>query len=222
VLLANSQYIQKRIKRIYARSVVRIKLGVTDSEVIKSKRENFYLTVGPLTVFKGMDFLVKAIAHLPKEKRHPLIVVANAGRDKTYIQNLAKKLNVELKIVSNIYKGIDDKKLIDLYKKAKLFLFAPFNEPFGLVVLEAMSYGLPVVGVNEGGLKEMIENNKNGWLVNRDPKAFSKTIVKALGLIDNNFRIATRNTTKKWQWNKSALEMEKLLEKISRTNEKQN
>jgi glycosyltransferase involved in cell wall biosynthesis len=143
-----------------------------------------------------------------------LIIVANGGRDEKYIKNLASRLKVNLKIVKGIKSGLDNKKLVGLYNKAKLFLFAPYNEPFGLVVLEAMSCGLPVVGVNEGGLRETIIDGKNGWLCSRNAKKFAETINMALDSVNKKFRIKTAESVKSWSWENSAKQMEKFFKKV--------
>lgn len=218
LVVANSKYIQKRLREIHKRKIYKIKLGVESKYSRRKKgksfgREDFFLSVGPLAIFKGMDFLIKAISYLPKNERLPLVIVSNGGRDEKHIKRLAKDLKVRLKIKRGIWEGIDDPRLIGLYNRAKLFLYASYNEPFGLVILEAMSCGLPVVGVNEGGLKETIIEGKNGWLSERDVKKFSLRIRKGLKEVNKGLRKKTRDSTKTWDWNKSALMLEKILYK---------
>lgn len=215
-IVANSKYIQERLTQIHQRKIYRIKLGVEGKRFKKKcfKRDNFFLSVGPLAIFKGMAFLIKAISFLPKNERLPLVVVANGGRDEKYIKKLANNLGVDLRIKP----WLSDQKLIELYNRAKIFLYTPYYEPFGLVVLEAMACGLPVVGVNEGGLKESIIEGKNGWLSERDPRRFSLKISEALKKVNPEFRKNTRNSTKDWDWNKSALMLEKIILKISKKN----
>lgn len=211
-VLANSKYSQNYLKKIYHRDIEYLNLGV-DSNKFKwkhSKREKFFLSVGALAKFKGMDFLIRAIAKLPKDKQWPLYIVANGGRDENYIIKLARDLGVKLVIKRNV----DDGELVELYNKALLFLFAPYYEPFGLVVLEAMACGLPVVGIDEGGLKETIIPNKNGWLSERNVTAFSKTIIKAINTVNNNFRKQTVYTTNHWTWEKTSTQIEKIITRL--------
>ena len=81
---------------------------------------------------------------------------------------------------------IDDEELVLFYNKANILVYAPYLEPFGLVPLEAMSCGTPIVGVNEGGIMETVLNGKTGILVERNVKIFAKTIET---LLKNDERI---------------------------------
>ncbi len=65
------------------------------------------------------------------------------------------------------------KNLVLLYNKANLVVYTPYQEPFGLVPLESMSCGTPVVGVNDGGVMETVTNGKTGILTERDTKIFA-------------------------------------------------
>lgn len=213
IVVTNSKYTQNRLAKIHKRKIYRLKLGVEikNNKIKDLPREKFFLTVGSLSIFKGIVFLIRSLALLPLKDRYPLVIVANSGPDEKYIKNLAKKVNVKLEIKKGIWKGLADKRLIELYNKARLFLYAPYYEPFGLVVLEAMVCGLPVVGVKEGGLKETIIEAKNGWLAPRDPKKFAFKISQALAMVDKKFRRQTYNLVKKWNWEQTGIMLEQLL-----------
>jgi glycosyltransferase involved in cell wall biosynthesis len=212
VVVANSRYSQKRLTEVYHRKITKIPLGVDSKKFVFKNlpRENFFLSVGALARFKGMDFLVRAIGLLPREYRYPLAVAANGGRDEQYIKNLAKALKVKLVIK----RQADDKELVRLYNKARLFLYAPYYEPFGLVALEAMACGLPVIGVKEGGLPEIVTVAKNGWLTTRDINKFSSVIMQGLREADNKFRQKTVDSIKKWNWENSVEQLEKILSDV--------
>ena len=77
--------------------------------------------------------------------------------------NYAKKLGVEDNIIFTGY--FPDKKLPRLYQAADIFAFSTFYENLPFAVLEALSTGLPVVTTNVGGIPEMINNGKDGFLV---------------------------------------------------------
>ncbi|MDX6498801.1 MAG: glycogen synthase [Blastocatellia bacterium] len=72
----------------------------------------------------------------------------------------------------------DQSELIAWYKRAALFVMPSYYESFGISVVEAMAFGLPVVASDSGGLSEVIGNNGSGALVpKRDPKALADAII---------------------------------------------
>jgi D-inositol-3-phosphate glycosyltransferase len=76
----------------------------------------------------------------------------------------------------------DQSELIDWYKRASLFVMPSYYESFGISVVEAMAFGLPVVASDSGGLREVIGHNGSGALVpKRNPKAFADAIIRSLG-----------------------------------------
>jgi glycosyltransferase involved in cell wall biosynthesis len=75
----------------------------------------------------------------------------------------AEKLGIRDNILFTGY--FPDKKLPKLYQAADVFAFSTFYENLPFAILEAMSSGLPVVTTNVGGIPEMIEDGKNGFLV---------------------------------------------------------
>ena len=91
---------------------------------------------------------------------------------KNYLKKLAIKLNVKLTILNLI----SDEELNSLYNQAKLVVYTPYMEPFGLVPLEAMCCGTPVVGINDGGVMETVINGKTGILTERDHNKFAKAV----------------------------------------------
>jgi len=107
-----------------------------------------------------------------------------------------------------------DKELAKLYSSAKVVVCLANNEPFGLIPLEAMACGVPVIAVNEGGYKESIIDGKTGYLVPRDPKALAQKLEFLLA----NEKIRTKmgknarlHIEKNWTWDKSINDLEKIL-----------
>jgi glycosyltransferase involved in cell wall biosynthesis len=135
-------------------------------------RENMVLTVGACIPAKGFDFIVGSLSRIGSSIRPKLIAVSNSVdlTWKSYLEELARRLSVDIEIRSLI----GDEELVRLYNSAKLVLYAPYLEPFGLVPLEAMACGTPVVAVKEGGVRESIVHDKSGVLVDRDEDVFAK------------------------------------------------
>jgi glycosyltransferase involved in cell wall biosynthesis len=104
--------------------------------------------------------------------------------------------------------------MVGLYQKSKVVVCLAINEPFGLVPLEAMSCGIPVIAVDEGGYKETIINNKTGFLIKRDPKELSEKIKLLLsnpGLTKEMGASGREEILKKWIWGKRGKELERIL-----------
>src|SRR5207302_131294 len=80
-----------------------------------------------------------------------------------YLHRLARGQDVQLEVLV----GISTERLVRLYQGARVFLYAPHQEPFGLAVLEAMACARPVVAVAEGGPMESVEHEVTGLLTPR-------------------------------------------------------
>jgi len=81
-----------------------------------------------------------------------------------------------MKVKLKIMHLVSDEELVLLYNKSKLLVYTPYMEPFGLVPLESMSCGTPVVAVREGGVSETVINGKTGILTERDVMIFANEV----------------------------------------------
>ncbi|HUV60762.1 MAG TPA: glycosyltransferase family 4 protein [Thermoplasmata archaeon] len=175
-ILANSFFSRESILRSYGLNSRVCYLGV-DTEFFKPlgiPREDFVLSVGSCAPPKGFDFLIESLGYMCREERPKLVIASNDANPewKGYLERLASKRGVDLQILSMI----DDAHLRALYNKAKAVLYAPYLEPFGLVPIEAMACGTPVVAVREGGVRESVVHNETGLLSERDERAFSEAV----------------------------------------------
>ena len=180
VILTNSYFSRERILGVYGMESFVSYLGV-DREVFRPlgiRKRSYVLSVGRITPEKGFDFIIKALSLIKKKIRPNLIIVSNVGWNswKDYLRKLAMKREVNLEIKS----FVSDLELVKFYNQAKLCLYTPYLEPFGLVPLEAMSCGTPVVGIKEGGLRESVIHNKTGLLTERDEEEFARAVTKLL------------------------------------------
>jgi len=179
-IVTNSYFSRESILRGYGLNSYVSYLGI-DTSIFKqtdTPTEDFMLSVGTITPTKGYDFIIKSLSLIQPELRPKLVIAANHSVIdwKNYIMSLAKELEVNMEIMDMV----DDKKLLELYNSAKLVLYAPYLEPFGLVPIESMGCGTPVIGVKEGGVRETVINNETGMLVERDPQQFARTITETI------------------------------------------
>jgi glycosyltransferase involved in cell wall biosynthesis len=173
-ILANSYFSRESIMRAYGLNSFVSYLGVETNlfRPMGLSRENMVLTVGACIPAKGFDFIVRSLSRIDPSIRPKLIAVSNSVdlNWKSYLEELARRLSVDI----DIRNLIGDEELVRLYNSARLVLYAPYLEPFGLVPLEAMACGTPVVAVKEGGVRESIVHDKSGVLVDRDEDMFAK------------------------------------------------
>ena len=133
--------------------------------------------VGRLTREKGHTFLLNAFKHLSETMPDTILMIVGDGLIKKEIELLANELGVREKI---IFTGHQLNSL-EMIAAFDLLIVPSKSEPFGLVTIEGMQVGTPVIGTNSGGIPEIIEHNKNGLLVEyNDVKGLSAAIKKLL------------------------------------------
>lgn len=179
-ILTNSYFSRESLLRSYGYNSFVSYLGIDQNlfKPLEIPEENFVLSVGTCTPSKGYDFIIRSLSLINKEIKPNFIIVSNSKDEiwEKYLNELAEKLEVNLEILSSI----TDEKLVELYNKAKLVVYAPYLEPFGLVPLEAMGCGTPVVGIKEGGMRETVIDDETGILTDRDEPLFANAIVELL------------------------------------------
>jgi glycosyltransferase involved in cell wall biosynthesis len=206
VVAANSRYSAGRVEAIYGRPAHVIYPAV-DAARFHPERGgagDVLLTVGALHPLKGHDFLIRAIGDVPPENRLPLVIIADRARDReaARLQDLASRSGVALEVRYRV----PDEELVTWYARARLVLYAAHREPFGLVPLEAMACGRPVLAVAEGGMLETIVDGRTGFHAPRDEPAFAWRILELLS--DPNrcqavARAGLRAAREQWTWERS-------------------
>jgi len=149
--IADSIFVQERIKRTYNRDSVVIYPPVdTQNFTYEPNKEDFYLTASRLVPYKKTKLIVEAFNEMPNKK----LMVIGSGEDLKAIKAIAKT-NVTVL-------GYQDKNLLTHYmQRAKAFVYAAI-EDFGIVPIEAMSCGTPVIALSKGGTAETVIDGKNG------------------------------------------------------------
>jgi glycosyltransferase involved in cell wall biosynthesis len=211
-LLANSKFTREQIKLQYGVDAPVCYCGV-DTNAFRPipgiTKEDCVISVGSLTPHKGFDFLIKSLAHIPVDGRPALKLVSNwvSPDEKRYLEDLAARCNVELHILVNL----DTEGLALEYNKASVCVYAPILESFGLVPLEAMACGIPVVGVGEAGVRETVLDGETGILTGRDPHHFAQAVQDLLQNSARRLQMGHRGrecVEKKWKWEHSVQALE--------------
>jgi glycosyltransferase involved in cell wall biosynthesis len=116
-------------------------------------------TVGRLSPEKGHELLIKAIAKIKNDKVKLLIV--GDGPLKDDLLQLTTRLGVNNSVKLCGY----DKNIRDYYEAFDLLILPSLKEGLPNVVLEAMVFGIPVISTDVGGVREIITDNENGWII---------------------------------------------------------
>jgi glycosyltransferase involved in cell wall biosynthesis len=152
-------------------------LGREDLSQTTLDRKGMYelLFVGRLESNKGVQVLLDALTLLQTTSIHCRFIGDGPLRTKLPLLAQSKGIYHMCEFLGHLPRN----NLGLYYRAADCAVFPSFTEGFPLVVLEAMVYGLPVVGTNIVGLSESIEHGKTGFLVPpRDPQALARAILR--------------------------------------------
>lgn len=221
LVVTNSYFTREALYHIYGVNASVVYHGV-DRETFRPlglARGPFVLSVGALTPAKGLDFIIESLGHIAANIRPELVIVSNyqEPQEHAYLESLAAEKQVRLTMLTMI--KVDE--LVRLYNTARATLCAQVLEPFGLVALESMACGTPVVAVAEGGVRESLTDGHTGLLVNRDPHEFAAAVERLL--TDSAFaeRLGQQgraDVDKRWTWERTVRQIERYLEKAIRGN----
>jgi glycosyltransferase involved in cell wall biosynthesis len=166
VFVANSDNVKGRIKKYYKRdsTVVYPPIEVEKFK-LSLKHDDYYLIVGRQVAYKRLDLAVDAFNELGLKLK-----VAGVGEE---IGKQKERANQNIEFLGRV----PDEELKRLYAGAKGFIF-PTKEDFGMVPIEAMANGTPVVAYGVGGALEYVEDGKTGVLFPEQTKA---SLIEAIG-----------------------------------------
>ncbi|MGZ9235341.1 MAG: glycosyltransferase family 4 protein [Anaerolineales bacterium] len=140
--------------------------------------ETVLISVGRLAPEKNWDTLLHAFAKVHSQRSNLRLVVIGDGPAKGALQTLASELGIAEHVTFTGALPFDE---VPCYlKAADVFTFASVTETQGLVTMEAMAAGLPIVAVDGSGTRDIVEHGKQGFLVENDADALAKGIEKLL------------------------------------------
>lgn len=160
-----SPYMRNRLRKVYGVEAEMVFPGVDSAYFSPGdlKIQGCHLlSVGALWPFKGHDAAIRSVSLLPESIRPPLVIVAD--REFPGYGEKLKRFAVRSKVNLRIERAISDESLLGLYRSAKAVLCFQHDEPYGLVPLEAMACGKPVIARNSGGFADNIRDRETGLL----------------------------------------------------------
>ena len=151
----------------------------TSSFTFNKNPKNYALMLSTIGEHKNQKDAILAC-----QKAEIPLIISGKVRDQKYFENEIKPY-IDNGLIQ-FYGEMDFKKKFQVYASARVFLFPIiWQEPFGLVVIEALASGTPVIAYPHGGPVDIITNGKNGFLVNNVEEMADK--IKMIDSIDRQF-----------------------------------
>jgi|SRR3989344_114927 len=146
---------------------------------LKNTEEFTILHVGRIGYEKNIDQVIHSFKLVLKELSSAKLIIAGDGPALKDLRELSQKLEINKNIEFTGF--VNRKNLPELYRKASVFVTASTMETLGLVILEAMSSGLPIVAVDKYATPWLVKQNQNGFLTKPlDKKGLSKYLIQIL------------------------------------------
>ena len=158
------------------------------SDKVSNLKEKNMISVGRLSKEKGYIDLLEMSKTIFKDNKDWTLNIIGEGSERERLENYIKDNN--LKNV-NLLGRRDSKYINDLLMKSSIYLMSSHTESFGIVLIEAMNFGLPVIAFDEAeGAREIINNNKNGFLIkNRNKDEYIKKVNDLINDLDLRIKL---------------------------------
>jgi glycosyltransferase involved in cell wall biosynthesis len=148
------------------------------------------LFVGTCGPRKGLIYLLQAVGLLPRQCQVCVHIVGNIEDDPAYYRSLVDFLDREALREKVFFHGrISDAELAEMYASADVFVLPSLWEGYGIVLLEAMVHGLPIVASRVGAIPELVRHGENGWLV---PPGDSQALAEAIWSLTQDQSLCNR------------------------------
>jgi len=187
-----SEYAKNDFERLTGLSAKVIPYGIdfkkfrrkrADKKIVNElglKGKTVLIAVGRLSKQKGFEYLIKALSEVKKKEKNFKLLLIGDGEEKKSLERLSKKMGLEEEIIF-LGKVFHDK-LPKYYHVADIFVLPSLYESFGIVFLEAMAAGLPIISTNVAAIPEVVDK-KVGILVK--PKNVNELAKAILTLIND-------------------------------------
>lgn len=155
------------------------KFNISSLLIQRKAKHPLILSVGMLSRRKGQDVLIKAVPKILKVQPQAEFVIVGGGPQRMRLTALSRQLGVKKHVT---FAGpVTDEQLKEYYSRADIVVLTSIEEFFGLVLLEGMAMGKPVVATNVMGPRNIIKDGENGILVDpRNPEQLADAIINLL------------------------------------------
>jgi glycosyltransferase involved in cell wall biosynthesis len=216
IIIAPNKFMYKRVaSQIKDIELTILNYGIYLNEFMPLKESKQILFVGRLEKVKGIYTLIYSFIKISKIFKESRLLIAGDGKEMDNLFGLVKKL----KLKNVTFTGwLKDEELLALYESSDvLILPSIWDEPFGLVGIEAMSGGRPVIASRVGGIPDWLDDGKTGYLVDPGmPDQIAEKVIKLFS--DRNLLIQmgknARKRAEQFSIEKHVEEIEKIYEQV--------
>ncbi len=165
-LIAISKTVQKRITDYYHKQSDIIYPPVDTEYFVpaENSKNDYFLCVGRMESYKNSRKIIEIFNEIEAS-----LIVVGTGNEESKLKNIARP-NI------NFVGQVNDPKLLEYYQNCKAVIFW-HEEDFGIIPVEAMACGKPIMGLNQGGVSETVINNLTGILVSDDVEQLKSAIL---------------------------------------------
>jgi glycosyltransferase involved in cell wall biosynthesis len=215
LILCNSEEVKGRIEkgRLTTEPVYVLHPGINVDKFKPTwTYEKYFFVPGRFSFLKRQELAIEAFKLFQtKRKDFKLILAGELAFDKLYFKKIRRLANASENV--EILVSPSDSKLIELYQNCYAVLFTAVDEPWGIVPIEGLACGKPVISVNEGGPKESIVDGRNGFLVEPTPESFANRMLflaERFDLVKTMGKIARKDSLE-YDWSYFAEKFNKLI-----------
>jgi glycosyltransferase involved in cell wall biosynthesis len=168
LFIANSTYVAERVRRCYGREAAVLPPPVDLSRFAHTRRapEDWFLVVSALVPYKRVDHAIRACAQLGRALK-----IVGTGPETEALRLLAAELGADVEFVG----FASDRDLVNYYSRAKALLF-PGVEDFGIVPVEAIATGCPVIAFKKGGILDSMTEETAAFYVHQSTECLTEAI----------------------------------------------
>ena len=190
---------------------VRERLGIDRNKIV-------LFTLQRLVKVKRVDILIKSLKYVLEVNKDVFLIIGGKGYEEQSLKALAKKIGVYDNVIFTGY--IPEQDIPNYFSMSDVFVFSSPNETFGIVIAQGMASGKPIVAINSTAIPEIVDNEKNGLLVESlNPKEFAAAVIKLLGsknILEKYSENSRKNAVEKYDWNVIAQQYDQTLKNLAK------
>jgi glycosyltransferase involved in cell wall biosynthesis len=167
-------------KFVYIPNIVDTNFFVSNQKAASGHAAKNFLNIGNLKPQKSQDILIRAFAHSFQNRSDIKLVIAGSGPEYSRLKKLVSSLGMQEQI--SFYGQADRDEVLRLMQESDCFVLSSTFETFGVVVIEAMSCGLPVIATRSGGPESIIINDQLGILCDINESQLGDALIRIVSM----------------------------------------